>query len=281
MSTDTQQPQEKTGSKVSLGEKIFDWMTYGGIAGVGTFLITIPITYWAKYGKGAAHFHKTAQNLEKMGMSATSADQAVMTTALMQGGNLALFPVKWAEDNKVAIVKTINDTLGEKTDIAALEAEDRQTWGSIIKARMVAWLAVFTSFKASAAVIGGDKFAAFEESFARSVVCKPFGKATHVNGAETKAFRYGKIAALDLFATAAASALLYAGSRFFAHYGEVKKDIGHSHDEPPAPAQAEETQTPKVMTRDHSERLSGIKPRGSFTEAISQSAQAPSYALGV
>ncbi len=44
-----------------------------------------------------------------------------------------------------------------------------------------------------------------------------------VGAAETKAYRYGKLAALDVFATAAATTILYASSRFFARNRSPEK----------------------------------------------------------
>ena len=122
-------PTENKAPPISRSEKIFDWLVYGGIAGVGTFIATIPTTYWAKYGGGAKYFDASSKWLVKKGLSEQSAEQAVMTSALMQGGNLALIPVKWAEDNKVALVKKFGDVIGEKVDTVALEAEDKQANG--------------------------------------------------------------------------------------------------------------------------------------------------------
>lgn len=227
----------------SRGERIFDWLVYGGIAGIGVFLATIPTTYWAKYGGGAKYFKRGSHKLESLGLSAKTAEDMMMSTALMQGGNLAVFPVKWAEDNKVAMVTKINDMIGEKTDIAALENEDRQTWGSILKARVAAWLTVFTGFKIVGHTVGSGKLAAFEESFAKNV-CGMLGKATHMHGQETKIFRHGKIAALDVFATAASSTLLYVGSRVFAHWERQRTEAVCANAAPDIPAHSENDAMP-------------------------------------
>lgn len=226
---------------LTRGEKIFDWLTYGGIAGVGTFLLTIPVAYWAKYGKGAARFEGATKWLQKQGLSAQTAEQMMMTNATMQGGNLTVLPVKWMEDNKIACIQKINDIIGDPTDVAALEKEDKQSWSSIIKARVMAWLVVFTSLKGAAHVIGGDKFAAFEDAFAKNIVCKPLGAQTHINGKETKPFRYGKIAAIDTFATTAATILLFIGSRMFAHWErkEEPQPAETAPVHPPIPIQPE------------------------------------------
>lgn len=207
-------PQSAKHTK-SKAELIFDWVTYGGIGGLGTFGATIPIAYWAKYGGGAKTFESAVQGLKKMGMSTHTAEQFMITNATMQGGNAMVLPIKWAEDNKVEIVKKIADMIGEKIDVNALECENKQTWGSIIKARIAAWTAVFTGFQIAGRTLGAEKFTAFEDKFAAKV-CQTFGKETHHLGVPSKTFNYGKIVALDLFATAAATTLLYVASRMFA-----------------------------------------------------------------
>lgn len=220
------QPHDRKASEQAIrtsssrGEKLFDWLTYGGVAGVGTFLLTIPVAYWAKYGSGAKMFEKASGYLVKQGLSPRISEEMVMTTALMQGGNLTIIPVKMLENRKPQIVDYFNDRLGDSSGKASVEEDPKQTWSSLIKSRIVAWLSVFTGFRVAGSIFGADKFAAFEESFAKNVVCKPLGKPTHIRGVETPHFRYGKIAALDVFATAAATAILYTGSRFFAKRNE-------------------------------------------------------------
>ena len=224
-------------SSTSKGEKLFDWLTYGGIAGVGTFLVTIPIAYWAKYGGGGKYFAKSTQFLQKQGFSEHTAEQFMMTTATMQGGNVTVIPVKLMENHKPELVEKFNKMLGDKSVDASVEEDPKQTWNSLIKSRVAAWLAVFTGFKMGGALFGNEKFAVFENSFAEHIVCKPLGRPTHIPGLakiaenETKLFRYGKIAAIDVFATTAATILLYMGSRFFAKKND-KWHAQHTHINP-------------------------------------------------
>lgn len=97
---------------------------------------------------------------------------------------------------------------------------------SLIKSRVAAYATVFVSLQGAVKIFGDDRFKKFEEDFAEHVVCRPLNLPTHTPGlprsaaTETRAFRYGKIGALDVFATAAATILLYAGSRFFAKKNE-------------------------------------------------------------
>ena len=93
-----------------------------------------------------------------------------------------------------------------------------------------------SSFSAVALLFGKNTFSAFKDKFATHIVCKPLGKPTHFPGMaktvenETRLFRYGRIAAIDVFATAAASTILYIGSHFFAknnprwHTSEIPAD---------------------------------------------------------
>ncbi len=215
-----EQPQCKP--VVSYSERIFDLLVYGGIGFVGVFLASIPIAYKAKYGNWAAHFKSATEWLSKKGMNAKTAEQTLITTALMQGGNLGILPIKIAEDNKIESVEKISKIIGEDVDLETIKQQEKQTWNSIIKARIAAWIAVFSGFKIGSYLIGEKNFAEFENSTAR-YVCKIFDKKTHIAGKETVAFKYGKIAALDIFATAAASILLYVGSKFFAKQKAAKQ----------------------------------------------------------
>ncbi len=144
-----------------------------------------------------------------------------MTSVLMQPGNLGLLPIKAMENHKPELVEKFNNMLGDKSSDASVDKDPKQTWSSLVKSRAAAWLAVFAGFRGAGMIIGEEKFEKFANSFSENIVCKPFGKATHTPGLakivanETKWFRYGKIAALDVFATAAATTLLYMGTKFF------------------------------------------------------------------
>jgi len=212
---------EKTGD--SKGERWFNGITYGGIGGVLNFVLTIPIAYKAKYGGWAKNFVAAAKKLEKSGLSPHTTEHVLMTTATMQGGNITVIPVKLLEDHKPEIVEKLNNMLGDKSGDASVDKENEQSWGSLVKARiLMAWLPVFVSFKAAGKIFGEEKFLEFQDKFSEHVICAPLGQPTHTLGMkkivenETKLFRVGKIAALDVFASTAAAALLYIGSRFFA-----------------------------------------------------------------
>lgn len=221
---EAQEKARKTGA--SIGEKLFDLGTYAGVAGVGTFALTIPVAYWAKYGKGAPYFKSASDYLVKKGFSKRIADEMTMTSALMQGGNLTIIPVKLIENYKPQIVDSLNHRFGDESGAASVDKEPAQTWGSLLKSRVVAWLSVFTGFRLAGMAIGDKNMDKFENRFAKGV-CDVLGKPTHIEvphatpghpatKVESTHYRYGKIAALDVFATIAATSILYVGSRFFA-----------------------------------------------------------------
>jgi hypothetical protein len=226
---------EKTKPKLttSKGEWAFDMATYYGIGGIITFAAGIPLGYWSKYGGGAEKFAKAGKHLEKLGLSPANAVHTLMAIVLWMPGTAALLPIKLLEDKKPELVAKLNKMLGDKSEDISVHEEPKQTWGSLFIGRIAAAIAVLTGFTGAGQIMGNDKFEAFERKFSEHIVCKPLGYKTHVpliekgiqvmeNGlpkmVESKAFRYGKIAALDLFATAAAATLLYIGSKIIAGY---------------------------------------------------------------
>ncbi|NBO20016.1 MAG: hypothetical protein EBV03_12505, partial [Proteobacteria bacterium] len=242
----------------SKGERLFDWLTYGGISFAGVFIATMPWTYYTKYGSGKKFHEWVVKGLKNKGVSEHVAEQTFNTLVLGSLGNVAIIPIKFLENHKPAIVDKFNDWLGDKSHDASVDKDPKQSWTSLILARVAAYTAVFVSLQGAVAALGGKKFQKFEEKFAEHVVCKPLGYATHTPGMaktvanETKAFRYGKIGALDVFATGAATILLYLGSRMFARKNEAWKatHAGTSEHTPApagAPAAAEPAATPETQ----------------------------------
>lgn len=217
----------------SKGEKFFDRAVYGGIAGVGTFVATIFLTYLLKYGswksihKGlATAIEKAATRITPGRSHAALAEEAALTTTLMMGGNLMLIPVGIAEHHKVALVSGLNTTMDDPTPKEAIQHAPKQTWGSLLKSRVVAWLAVFAAFKGIGMAFG-QTMQSFETETGK-LLCKMTGRPETrlVKGIEeeTKTFIFGKIGALDVFATIGSAILLYLGGHFFARKQEEKKE---------------------------------------------------------
>lgn len=222
----------------SRGDKVFDWFVYGGMNFVGTFVLTIPLAYWAMHGKGKPFFDKLGEGVKNLGLPPGAADKVVTTSALFLGGSVMVAPVRLAESMRTSIVSALNRN---EKPLGASEEPYRhppQTWGSLIKGRLLAWAAVFSSLQAIKWVGYGEALGKFEHRVAEKSM-KLFKKQSYtlpaedvtalkalgtkealetLEHAETKAYKYGKLAALDVFATAAATMLLYVGSRFFAKH---------------------------------------------------------------
>ena len=223
----------------SKGDRVFDWLVYGGLAGVGTFVATVPLAYMFKYTKTGAKYseglanvlHKASEKIAPNVLSKKVAEDAVMTTSLMMGGNAMLIPIGYAEKHKVQTVSGLNTILGDPTPPEQIEHETKQTWGSLIKARLTAWGAVFGALFTASSLFP-KSFTMFENEFAERV-CQVFKKPTEVikEGVHvpSRTFLLGKISALDVFATAAAATLLYVAGHSFARKREARKQhSGHA-----------------------------------------------------
>jgi hypothetical protein len=192
-----------------------------------------------KYGSWAGPRYKAAVNWTQgklMGvfspkLSEKIADEAVMTTALMMGGNAMILPIGAAEHYKVPIVSGLNVMMGDKTPPETIEQAPKQTWTSLIEGRLVAWSAVF------AAIIGArvavpKTFELFPNevgSRAHELLQKMRKRPVLTDEAmkQTKSFQYGHLGAFDVFATIAAASILYVGGHFFARKQAEKKADQH------------------------------------------------------
>ena len=229
MTPENQQSNNKTRSN---GEKAFDWATYGGLAGVGTFVVTVPVADWILYGKGEKYYNAATKWVTQKGVNPKVAGGLLLTTALMQGGNIMLAPVWAAEQVREPIVNTINKITGDPTRPEDIAEKPKQTARSLIEGRLTAFGAVFAGLT-GASMVFGKQMANFETAMGRAAagfMNRPTHELKMVDGAAkqvpTKTFRYGKTLAVDAFATITAAGLLYVASRFFAkssHQKEMSK----------------------------------------------------------
>ena len=199
------------------GDRRFDWLTYGMLNGVGTFLLTLPVAYWAEHGKGKPVFDKASHWLSGK-MSEKSVRSLLTSLTLGLGGTIMIVPVRFMEGMRTEIVSWFNrnEPVSGKSDPNVPQPQP-QTWGSLLKGRAVSWGVVFGALKGmqfTGLLDGLDKF---KSGFA-SFVCDKLKLAKGTVEAPSKAFKYGELAALDIFATAAAASLTYVVSRFFAKH---------------------------------------------------------------
>jgi hypothetical protein len=234
-------PHAKTKSK---GEKFFDRAVYGGLAGVGTFFATLALAFQIKHGRWSQGIYADAIRGSQRFLSRWASDEAskkfakeaVETTTLMMGGNLMLMPVGWAEKHKVKIVEALNTALDDPTPPEVIKEAPPQTWGSLAKARGVAWTIVFVTLFGSSMLLEksfemfkhevGERFYQMARWFKRLPKLPQAEIDRTIR--ESSSYRVGRLAALDIFATAAAATLLYIGGHFFARKREEK--LEHKQD---------------------------------------------------
>jgi len=237
------EPLPEAKNTKSGGEKTFDRAVYVGLAGVGTFIVTLYLAFKLKHGGWAGPRYQeaigwTQRNLARVFSPETSkkvAEEAVMTSALMMGGNAMIVPIGVAEHYKVPIVSGLNTMMGDKTPPEAIEKAPKQTWWSLIEGRLVAWGAVFGALM-SARFAVPKSFELFQAEVGERThqLVQWMRRAPTLVGEavkETRSFRVGKLAALDVFATIAAATILYVGGHFFARkQAEKKADrVEHRH----------------------------------------------------
>lgn len=162
------------------------------------------------------------------------------TMTLFHGGNLFAPFLKWLENDREKISNYFNRKFGKPGDeeIAHERLKDlpKQHWGDVVIGRIVAFITVAASFTAADALLGKDKegkygkgkyfFDIFEDKFGRmvagltkegkAIAATPITKElTEAQKANTS-YRFGKVIALDLFATSAAIIIWNAISRLSA-----------------------------------------------------------------
>ena len=199
---------------VSKGGKLFDVITYVGIAGVGTFFATIPTAKSFMSGRMKGVSEALHHGFTRLGASESFASEATKVTNYMWGGNLMLVAVGVMEYFRTPLVKAFNRLFNDPTDPRSVEDAPPQTLGSIVKGRAVAWLTVFTGFKGTKSLVGAERY-----EKALDYAGETWAKIRRNPGA----FETGRIGAEDVLATASSATLLYIGSHFFAKRAYEKK----------------------------------------------------------
>ena len=234
----TAPPAAEAKKHLSRGDKLFDTLVYTGLNNISTFLLSLGITFGALHGFKKVGVGNEAVNEQFKALTkdlgkflnkirpnlGKNADDIMLTTALGFGGTLMIVPIKLLEDRRNRIVDYFNKKLGDKTDPSQLKEPPKQSWGSLLLGRAAAWTVVFASITGAKKLLPEGTFEKFSEGFAEHVVAKPLGKSVKAVGPETAEFRLGKIAAVDVFATIAATLILETSSKFFANRREAKQE---------------------------------------------------------
>lgn len=262
--------------------------------------------YFQRFQKWFEHkmLHNKVIPLSKKGEPGHIVAGALANTmVLFHGGNIFAPVMKWLENSKEDISNYFNKKFGKpgEEEIAheRLKELPKQTWGDIVKGRLAGWAIVFTSFVTAAIVVGKNKkigmhrFDIYEEGFGRWLagwtkkgrdlglgwrkppVHQPLTKAQDAN----KMYRFGKIVALDVYATSAALVIWNWVSRALA---KNRKDKNHHASEAPAdpvttasaitePSDSTAKFTNTVQPREAREEIAAkAKGEGSYTDMIAR-----------
>lgn len=307
-----EQQQEKISNKwkdKTTGEK---WFAVGRflVGKAWIMVFTAAIAYVAKHGKdeyrGIPNYIKqfqgwlqdTVKVKERTGFPQLLAGAFASTMVLFHGGNIFAPVMKWMENSKEKVVTAINKRWGKEGEVERgherLKDEPKQGWGDVFKGRVAAWAIVFTSFMAAYVVIGKHKetrsyhLDRYEEWFGRklgnihswlqgkeAIFPKLSILAELPKGGELetdKWYRFGKICALDVYATSAAIAIWTFISRISAR---KKQDAKNQADAHPSAEPALSLADKDVAQAKQSEGFPSIQPRAAqgYASMVSQPTQ--------
>lgn len=227
----------------TTGEKFYDGLQFS-IGQASILVATAAIAYVARFGKDSYGpvpnvlkkfqgwmndklLHNKIYPLgEKGEFSTRLAGSLASTVVLFHGGNLFAPVMHYLENNREKIATYANKRWGKPGEVEVgherLKDVPKQSWGDVIKGRVVAFLMVFASFTAIDTILGKDKsgaylFDKYEEAFARKVTGLtkngkviagiPITEKLTAELAGNSAYKFSKILALDLYATSAGIAI--------------------------------------------------------------------------
>lgn len=288
---DREKPIERT-----AGLKLFDAFLYPGITNVGVFAISVVATYLTSRGdkvggKVGKFFHDRGEwlikKLTEKGLTHDQADMAKMVFFSFADGSLLAPVVKKFEDNREAIAKSIDNTLGTRPDNDdAYKAEPKQTWGSVLGGRFAtAAIVVPTAVALEKAglnnVLFSDPGKKIGEWIAKQPeLAKKFGSLDIPE--------LGKIGMFEAFYTSVCTAGLYVSSRFLASWGKDKsptqttddyKPLAQHHATRPM-AKAPQPFMPAVARLSEAEpKATDPKPKDSKPVVVESPAEKPSVKI--
>lgn len=224
------------------------------------------------------------------------------TLILSHGGNFFAPVIKWLENSRGNITNWYNKRFGTEEEVKITEEKfkdmPKQNWADVGKGRVMAWATVFAALTGAFKTFGRSKsdnhhfkLEWYEDAFARQFtrIHKPSSEIAKVgmdkvlNEAQkrNKVYRFGRVLALDLFATTTAIIVWNTVSRLSAKK-RVAAENGVHHDAQapaalpsPDPDNTQETQagkfTDKIQPQQNGkEVLQSKKPDGSFAHSVSE-----------
>lgn len=236
------QPVEAQGkTPPTMGTRLFNIATYGGVGTIGNELASGIITNSAKTEGGKLHgaFKRTEVYFNRLKakhewLPAYTNEQFPTILFALIGGMLMVPPIKWLEDNKASIVRKMDNWIkgpqanNDPNTIAAHEELDRapkQSWSSLGVARMItvasAVTADFTfgwSKSVSARLLKGTKAEKFSslEHIAEQTAKLIYPKEISEKGVKSDLFKKAENYTWLLTLSASLSILFYASSKLMA-----------------------------------------------------------------
>jgi hypothetical protein len=215
-----------------------------------------PVPNYLKKFQGWFHdklLHNKVYPLEKKGDFANLfAGAAASTMTLSHGGNFFAPFIRWLENDREGISNAWNRKFGTEEDVKIaherLKDIPKQNWMDVAKGRAMAWGTVFGAILTSYAVVGKNKKSnrywldEYEDFFARKlagtvksgrdIAAVPLSKPLSEVQRSNKMYRFGKVLALDLYATTAGILIWNFFSRKSAMKRSEKEEIAANKDLP-------------------------------------------------
>jgi hypothetical protein len=263
--TDDSTPQAQAPAKDEHREKLpaektFDKAVYTGISYFAQGVAGIILARWLAFGKGKPHFDKMAEWLgprmfpkKPLEKAVKETNAFIITTTQIAAGTAFIPPVKALEDRKPEIVRSLHEkhvaskeaqgrpyTDEEKAHheqcLQALEKEPKQSWGSLMEARVASLAGVYGVLFA----LGNERNEKLRE-FVANPITKGIEKIGFKEMAKSKTFaQYMQLSAVEVFYSAVSAGGLYVWSHFVR---PPKKEAIDTNKDPvqPATTQSENT----------------------------------------
>ena len=223
----------------------------------------------------------------------------VGTMILSHGGNFFAPFIRWLENEREKISNAYNKRFGtpEDVEIAHDRLKDipKQNWGDVAKGRVAAWGTVLATMVGAYKIAGKQKSSGrywldiYEDAFARKlswlsktgkeIAATPVAKALTEAQASHSTYRFGKVLALDLYATSAGIVIWNFFSRMSAKKRTLKEQIKMEEKEPEEfilPVREKE-----LKDSPESHFASKMNKPESFAQAVQQSVQEPAIGASI
>lgn len=197
--------------KPSFGEHAFNWLTYGAWNhGVNLILSTL-----IAYAFTGSKLHKnTIGWVKKYVKQDSTAEMITGITVLSSGGHLTALGVKPLEDRKPEIVQALNAKFSPQEADAPLVDDRKQTWLSVLGARVSTLALAIVSFSGIKGLIGNNAdgkshLDAFQDSIGRKFASRSKTAQAAADVTKSGAYKLGSILSLEIIIVTVMSSLFY------------------------------------------------------------------------